>query len=212
MKENIKLICFDLDDTLILANSWKKLGIALGLSVEEDRRLYKEYKSGLITYDEWNDKVIEKYMEHEDSTRSGITKILSGYSFKEGARETINYIKDKGYEIVLISGSIDILVDMVAKDLGIKYYKANNTFVFDENDRLIGVHSNGDDVLAKVDHLESFCEMLDIDIKECACIADGDNDIEMFRRTGHGITFKGQEIEKEAWKVIDSFEDLKGIF
>ena len=185
MKENIKLICFDLDDTLILANSWKKLGLALGLSVEEDRRLYKEYKSGLITYDEWNDKVIEKYMEHEDSTRSGITKILSGYSFKEGARETINYIK---------------------------YYKANNTFVFDENDRLIGVHSNGDDVLAKVDHLESFCEMLDIDIKECACIADGDNDIEMFRRTGHGITFKGQEIEKEAWKVIDSFEDLKGIF
>jgi len=212
MKENIKLICFDLDDTLISANSWKKLGLALGVSVEEDRKLYKEYKAGLFTYDEWNDKLLERYMEHEDASREGVTKILSNYSFKEGAKEAVLYLKEKGYELVLISGSIDILVDIVAKDLGIKYAKANNTFVFDEKDRLIGVHSNGDDVLAKAEHLESFCEMLGVDIKECACIADGDNDIEMFRRTGHGVTFRGFKIESEAWKVVDTLHDLKDIF
>jgi len=77
---------------------------------------------------------------------------------------------------------------------------------------LIGVHSNGDDVLAKAEHLESFCEMLGVDIKECACIADGDNDIEMFRRTGHGVTFRGFKIESEAWKVVDTLHDLKDIF
>lgn len=212
MKENIKLICFDLDDTLISANSWKKLGLALGVSVEDDRRLYKEYKAGLFTYDEWNDKLLEMYMEHEDASREGITKILSDYVYKEGAKEAVNYLKDKGYELILISGSIDILVDIVAKDLGIKYAKANNTFVFDEDDRLIGVHSHGDDVLAKAEHLESFCEMLGSDIKECACIADGDNDIEMFRRTGRGVTFRGLKIENEAWKVIDTLHDLKNIF
>lgn len=212
MKENIKLICFDLDDTLITANSWKNLGLALGVSIEEDRKLYKEYKAGLFSYDEWNNKLLERYMEHEDANREGMTKILSKYTYKEGAREAVNYLKEKGYELVLLSGSVDIIVDIVAKDLGIKYAKANNTFVFDENNRLVGVHSNGDDVLAKAEHLESFCEMLGVDIKECACVADGDNDIEMFRRTGRGITFRGLKIESEAWKVIDTLHDLKNIF
>jgi phosphoserine phosphatase len=122
------------------------------------------------------------------------------------------YVKEKGYELVLISGSIDILVEIVAKDLGIKYYKANNTFVFNENDRLVGVRSGGADVLAKAERLESFSEMLGINIKECACVADGDNDIEMFRRTEHGVTFRGLAIESEAWKVIDTLHDLKSIF
>ncbi|HEY5588958.1 MAG TPA: HAD family phosphatase [Candidatus Paceibacterota bacterium] len=209
---NIKLICFDLDETLINSGSWKGLGLALGVSVEEDRRLYNEYKSGKITYDEWNDKILEYYLKHEDSNRDEITKILSNYSYIEGAREAVEYLKSKGYKIVLISGSIDILVNMVALDLGIQYSKANNTFIFDDNDKLIGIHSGGNDVLAKASHLESFCEMFGIDIKECACIADGANDIEMFRLTEHGITFSGSPIENEAWKVINSFSDLKNIF
>ena len=208
---NIKLICFDLDETLISNGSWKGLGLALGISVEDDRRLYNEYKSGQITYDEWNDKILEYYLKHEDSNREGITKILSKYSYIEGAQEAVEYLKSKGYKIVLISGSIDILVNMVALDLGIQYSKANNTFVFDDHNKLIGIHSGGNDVLAKAAHLESFCEMFGIDVKDCACIADGANDIEMFRLTEHGITFSGSPIENEAWKVIDSFKDLKNI-
>jgi phosphoserine phosphatase len=209
---NIKLICFDLDETLIKKNSWKNLGLSLGVSEEEDRRFYNEYKSNSISYDEWNDKILELYLKHKDANRDSIIKTLSKYFYNEGAQEIVKYLKDKGYILVLISGSIDILVNMVALDLGIPYNKANNTFIFDEQNRLIGIHSGGNDVLAKAEHLESFCEMLNIDIKECACIADGRNDVEMFRRTGHGITFKGSIIENESWKVIESFEDLKSIF
>ena len=61
-------------------------------------------------------------------------------------------------------------------------------------------------------YLESFCEMLDVDINECAAIGDGANDIGLFKATGHGVTFKGSNIEKDAWKVIGSFDDLKDIF
>jgi phosphoserine phosphatase len=49
-------------------------------------------------------------------------------------------------------------------------------------------------------------------MQECACIADGANDIEMFRRTGRGVTFRGSPIEKDAWKVIDSLHDIREIF
>jgi len=210
--DNIKLICFDLDQTLITHSSWKELGLALGVSYDEDQRLYKEYESGKLTYDEWNNKILQYYLKHKDATREGIRNILSKYSYTEGVREAVEYLKSKDYILVLISGSIDILVEMVAHDLGIKYFKANNTFIFDDNDRIQSIHTYGDEISAKADHLESIAEMLGINIKECACIADGANDIEMFSRTSHGVTFKNSPIEKEAWKVIESFDDLKDIF
>lgn len=206
--DEIKLICFDLDETLIEKSSWKELSLSLGISTEEDEQLYQEYMARKITYERWNDLVLEKYLEHPDANRESITDILSRYTFREGAREAVNYLREKDYELVLISGSIDIVVNLVAKDLGISYAKANNTFVFDEHDKLQSIHAHGDDVREKANHLESFCEMLDIKITECACIGDGANDIEMFRRTGHGVTFKGSPIEKDAWKVIDSLSDI----
>jgi hydroxymethylpyrimidine pyrophosphatase-like HAD family hydrolase len=54
--------------------------------------------------------------------------------------------------------------------------------------------------------------MLNIPIESCACIGDGANDIEMFKKTGRGITFKGSSIEKDAWKVIESLDELTEIF
>jgi phosphoserine phosphatase len=101
------------------------------------------------------------------------------------------------------------LVDIVARDLGIELASATNQFVFDAADKLVDIIAPDDDTHIKLHHLQSFCTLLGIDIKECACIGDGDNDIEMFRATGKGITFKGSKIESEAWKVVESFTDLQ---
>ncbi len=206
--DEIKLVCFDLDQTLINKNSWRELSLALGISALEDARLFAEFKAGKITYEIWNDIVLEEYLKHQDASREGITKILSNYTLNPGAREAVNYIREKDYELVLISGGIDIIVNMVAKDLGISFAKANNTFRFDENDRLMAIHTTGDNTHEKANHLESFCELLNIKMTECACVADGDNDLEMFKRTKHGITFVGSPIEADAWKIIDSLEDI----
>ncbi|MEK9155350.1 MAG: HAD family phosphatase [Patescibacteria group bacterium] len=208
MHPEIKLVCFDLDQTLINQNSWYELSLALGVPAELDRQLYNEFKAGSITYEQWNDRVIEEYMKHENATRKGITESLCGYTYNEGAREAVKHLQQSGYEVVLISGSIDIIVDHVAKDLGIRYAKANNTFLFDENDRLKGVHAHGDDTIAKAQHLESFCDLLGVKMHECACIGDGENDVEMFRRTRKGITFTGSRIESDAWKIVDSLQDI----
>ena len=209
---DIKLVCFDLDDTLIRQNSWYTLNRSLGITAEEDQRLFEDYEAGRMSYEKWNDILLERYLEHEGSTRKGITEVFSSYEYAEGARESVVYLQSKGYVIVLISGSVDIIVDIVARDLDIKYAKANNTFVFDEAQRLQSIHTYGNDTLGKARHLESFCEMLDVRMDECACIGDGANDLEMFRRTGRGITFKGSKIEKDAWKVIDSLKDIPTIF
>ncbi|HEV7701854.1 MAG TPA: HAD-IB family phosphatase [Candidatus Paceibacterota bacterium] len=202
MAENIKLICFDLDDTLLTYKSWRILNRALGIPEEDDIQMWNDYNEGKISYGTWNNKILYRYLQHIDATREGITKIASRYTYANGVRETIDYLKEKGYNIVLISGSFDIFVSIIAKDLDIKFFKANNTFIFDDKGRLQAIHDNGDDKLAKVRYLESFCEMLNVTIDQCACIGDGANDIELFKKTGHGITFKGSNIESDAWKVI----------
>src|SRR5258708_24958836 len=100
--EKIKLICFDLDQTLITQASWYELGLALGVSDEEDKRLFAEYTAGRLTNQEWNDTLLERYMEHPDANREGITHILSRYTLTEGAREAVEYLKAKKYELALI--------------------------------------------------------------------------------------------------------------
>ncbi|MFA6018356.1 MAG: HAD-IB family phosphatase [Patescibacteria group bacterium] len=212
MPSDIKLVCFDLDLTLISHNSWSDLNMALGVSADEDTRLYTEYKTGKITYEEWNALTLEKYLEHADATRDGVTKALSNYRYSDGAREAVRYLQEKGYIVVLISGSIDIIVNLIAKELGITYAKANNTFLFDEHDRLNGITTDGDDRISKARHLEAFCELLGVQMSECACIGDGENDLEMFRRTGKGITFAGSSIESEAWRTINSLHDIPKLF
>ena len=211
MSDTIKLVCLDLDETLISDNSWLLLGLALGMTKERDQELYDQYAQGEITYDEWNGLVLREYLKHEDATREGINRIVSLYTLAPGAREAIGYLRERDYELVLISGSLDLFVSRVAHDLGITYYKANNTLVFDDSGRLTNIHTPGDDTEHKLIHLEAFCDLLDIGLTECACIADGANDIDMFRRTGKGITFRGSKIEKDAWKVIDSFYDIPTI-
>lgn len=207
----IKLVCFDLDKTLITKNSWYDLNLALGMTPEEDQKLYDEYYAGKITYKEWIHELLTLFLKKGKANLETITKALSVYTLSDGAREMVDYVRSKGYKVALISGSMDVQVDLVAKDLGIGLAKATNDFIFDENDDLKDIVTLADDKIAKLNFLEGFCRELGIEITECACVGDGDNDIELFRKTKHGITFTGSKIENEAWKVISGLGDLKTI-
>jgi len=208
---DIRLVCFDLDKTLITSNSWYDLNLALGITHEEDTAMYDDYMAGKFSYQEWIKKLLELFKRSPLANEKDVTEILSRYTLSEGAREAVNYVKEKGYHVALISGSLDVLVDLVANDLDIELAEATNELIFDAEGKLVDIISPGDDKYIKLHHLESFARRLGIDIKECACIGDGDNDIEMFRATGKGITFKGSKIESEAWKVIDRLTNLNTV-
>ena len=211
MKKDIKLICFDLDKTLINQNSWYTLNLAMGMTPEEDQKLVDEYFAGKFSYEEWVKKILDLYLERGKANLKNITNALSKYELADGAKEVVEQLKSKGYHIALISGSINVLVDIVAKDLGIELSEGVNAFIFDENDDLENIVTYGKDEIAKLNILESYCRKLGIDISECVCVGDGDNDIEMFKKTGKGITFRGSKIESDAWQVIDNLSDLKDI-
>jgi len=208
----IKLVCFDLNKTLIEENTWFELNKAMGVTEEEDEFLYKIWEEGFITYSEWQDILTRMYRKRGNPTRSNILKIVSNYTYKKGAKEIIKYLQSKNYEIALISAAMDMLIEKCTKELNIKYFAANNRFIFDDKNVLTKMECSSNEASQKLENLEAICRKIGISITECACVGDGDNDKELFKTTKHGVTFKGSKLEPIAWETINNLYDLRLIF
>jgi phosphoserine phosphatase len=211
MQSEIKLVCFDLNKTLIKENTWLNLNLDMGMTKEEDDLLFELWEEGVISYNEAQSLIERIYKKRGKATKEAILKSISKYTYVEGAKEIVKYLKYQGYKVALITGSLTVLAEKVAQELDIDFFEANNILIFNEKNYLESLIPLGDDSLVKLRHLESFCNRLNISIDECVCIGDGDNDALMFERCGHGITFKGSKIEKIAWKTITSLAEIKNI-
>jgi phosphoserine phosphatase len=102
-------------------------------------------------------------------------------------------------------------VERIAKDLDIDLFGSNALLRFDNKDVLeeMVVLSNEPD--SKVIYLQAFCRRLGIQENQVAAIGDGSNDIELFKRTGHGITFEDSKIKKHARKTVGSLKDIEAL-
>lgn len=212
MKHVIKLICFDLNKTLIKENTWLELNKAMGVTEQEDTFLYRMWEEGFITYSEWQDILTRMYRKRGNPSKSNILKIVSNYTYRKGAKDIIHYLQKKNYKIALISAAMDLLIEKCAKELHIKYFAANNRFIFDKRGLLEKMECSQNEAFQKLKNLKRICQKISISITNCACVGDGDNDIELFKKTKHGITFKGSKLEPIAWETIESLNDLRKIF
>lgn len=212
MESDIKLICFDLNETLIEENTWLNLNLAMGVTPEEDEEILRDFQTGVTTYEEGQNRLEEIYRTRGKANKDTVTKVAERYSFYDGAEEIVKYLKDKGYELALVSGSVDVLAKKVAQVLGIPRSAANNKFVFDENGKFLHIDALHEDADFKIEVVQEYCDELRIEPSQVAAVGDGINDIKLFEYTGNGITYRDRDIAKYAWKLIDKLEDLKHIF
>lgn len=207
----IKLVIYDLNKTLIKDNSWYDLNIAMGITDQEDQMLLNFYQDGIINYHDWLRIIKNIYINRGTLKKYQIEKILHNYTYNEGAHESIKYLKNKGYKIGLISGAMDILVEKVAQEAKIDWWAANNSMHFDKQGNLKNITIIDEDENAKLTLLKQMCQEQNIALHQTVCIGDGDNDILLFKATNRGITFKDSKIEKFAWKTINSLHDINQI-
>jgi phosphoserine phosphatase len=207
---DIKLVVFDLNATLIDDHTWPKFQSLMGLTEEEDLLLWKLNKEGVLPNEYWAKIVNNIYRTRTHRTRTEITKSLLDFTYLPDAENVIAKIKAK-YTVGIISGSPDILVEHIARKLKIDFFGSNAMILFDQEDFFQKLVVLDEEPQGKLVHLQAFCRRLGITPQEVACIGDGDNDLELFRATGHGITFSDSPITSEAWKTIDSLADLPSI-
>lgn len=206
---DIKLIGFDLNGTLIPENTWLNLNLAMGMTQAEDSDLLRLYETGQMSYRECQKRIETLYLKRGRATERAIEKIIAQYDYNDGVEDVIRYLGRK-YHLALISGSMDVLVNRVADELGIKHRYSNNTLVF-RNGRLVRIDVSADDSDFKVQVLTELSGSLGLSLFQCAYVGDSSNDLKIFTATGRGITFSGSPIEKTAWKIILSLQELKEI-
>lgn len=205
-----ELIVFDINKTLIKESSWLDLNIAMGVTPAEDDQLMSWGAEGVISDQTGQQILCSIYKKRAQPTRANIAEIVCNFTYLDGAKESVRALQERGYEVALISGAMDVLVEEIAGQLGISHWRANNTFVFDEQGLLARIDTANNDSQFKVEAVNELCAELGVDTGEIMSIGDGDNDIDLFAASGMAVTFTyaSDAAKAAAQHHIDRLEQL----
>ncbi len=219
----VKIVFFDCDGVVIFGNPWLRLHRAMNVSPELDREWYDAYSRGEITYDEWNQKVVDHYKD-QGLTREKYEEILDikNFELNEEAIDLINFIKSQNIHFAFISSGIEFYISQIAKHFGTEYYHANAVFHFAEDGSFTKTTYTDVDPKAKVIAINDFCQKLGLNPEESLFIGDANNDLDAFRHTKRGLLYrttnpnhlndswwhKDDELQKAAWRKIDNLRSV----
>jgi HAD superfamily phosphoserine phosphatase-like hydrolase len=113
---NFKLICFDVDGTLVDGISWLLLTEGLGCSPKKHIDIFNSAKKGEISFIEGERMLTKMYKQSGNATHKFIRNLFSEIKPKPEAGKIISYLKEKNYKIYLISGAIDVCVARIVKE------------------------------------------------------------------------------------------------
>jgi HAD superfamily phosphoserine phosphatase-like hydrolase len=211
---NKKLICLDVDGTLTnIKSSWLVVTETLGCSVDEVLSYYGGAMAGKIPFAEGEERVAEIFRSSGKATKEFIGKIFEKEPLKPEAVELVEYLKRDGYDIWLVSGSVDIHVQAVAKQIGAVGFYAHASLEFDQQGILSKINYGGDQCPWKAGVVRELAAKYNIPVKEIIFVGDGENDIDVFKETGRGIAVfpYDERLEGIAWKKVKSLSEIKDI-
>lgn len=203
-----KLIVFDLNHTLIRDNSWRDLNLAMGITPEEDAALMACAARGGITDAEGQAWLLQRYQQRGDCRRVVVQRILSQYTYMPHAQMVVAALQARGYRVAINSGAMDILVSMVAEQLGVALWRASNHFIFDDHNMLCQIDAPDNDAAAKLQQLRELAAEQQVSLSDCLVVGDGANDLPLFAATGNGVAFADSPAARHARWVIADLRDI----
>jgi len=233
----LKVVCFDVDGTLVEGNSWLYLTRGLGGSEKKHLKIFHQLKKGKISLERAERLLLEMwrksnrrskrimrrafsvflkmkfYLKRNEITKEKVERIFSEVKLKPEAKEVISYLKEKGYKIYLVSGGIDIYVEEIATKLKVDGFYASSSLGFNEKGILNRIYYQVNQGEIKVRQLKKIAKSLNISLDGIVFVGDSDNDIDAFKITRHGIAVNSsnKELNSIAWKKVSSLEEIENI-
>ncbi|MCW1296272.1 MAG: HAD family phosphatase [Candidatus Parvarchaeota archaeon] len=214
----IRLIVFDLEGILTKnSSSWFTLNKKFGISEEEDKKYFNMYMANKITYKKWAEIIIKIWIKNAKPKKTHLLNFFKKVMLQlnPGVRKTIHELKKRGYKIVVISGSLDVSIN-IKKILGVDEVIHGSKAIFDQRGNLIGVDVNSDfhrkDFVGKFKSLIKICKKFNIKLDECAAIGDSWNDYLLFKKCAFSIAFNSNDARlKKVADVIINKNNLSEI-
>lgn len=187
MDENHKfrLVIFDLDGTLTQERSiWEYIHKRLGKWYGFAEKYQNQFLAGKISYEEFceRDAQVWKGMRVDE-----LLEIVKTVPFHPGVDELINYLKQKGLRLSMVSSGLSVLSDWVHQKFGFDYSVSND--LLHENGILSGKVKIQVYFDKKADWVKRILKQFGVKSEEVIAIGDSSGDMDMFQMVGFSIAF-----------------------
>ena len=201
-----RLICFDMDSTLIETEVIDELAIRAGVG-DQVKAITEAAMRGEIDFCE---SFRQRCALLKGLDVSVMQEIAENLPITEGVDRLMRILKKVGFKIAILSGGFTYFGNYLKQKYNIDYVYANELEV--ENGKLTGRHV-GDivDGKRKAELLRLIAQVENVDIRQTVAVGDGANDLPMISIAGLGIAFHAKPKVTATAKQSISTIGLDGI-
>ena len=180
-----RLICFDMDSTLIQTERIDELAMRAGVG-DKVKAITESAMRGEIDFKESFRQRVELLKGLDASVMREIAETMP---ITEGAERLMSVLKRYGYKIAILSGGFTYFGQYLQRKFNIDYMYANELEI-GEDGKLTGRYI-GDivDGKRKAELLKLIAQVEKVDLAQTIAVGDGANDLPMLSIAGLGIAF-----------------------
>ncbi len=205
-RRNRRLICFDMDSTLIKTEVIDELADRAGAGPQV-RAITEAAMRGEIDFTESFSRRVALLRGLDVEVMKEIAENLP---IMDGAERLMSVLKMCGYKIAILSGGFTYFGNYLKKKFDMDYMYANELEV--ENGKLTGRYTGEVvDGKRKAELLRLIAQVEKIQLEQVIAVGDGANDLPMLSIAGLGIAFHAKPKVKEAARQSISTIGLDGI-
>lgn len=179
-----RLICFDMDSTLIETEVIDELAIRAGVG-DQVKEITERAMRGEIDFKE---SFTERVALLKGLDASVMEDIAQHLPITEGVDRLMFVLKQYGYKIAILSGGFTYFGNYLKNKYGIDYVYANELEIVDGKltGRYVGEIVDG---RRKAELLKLIAQVENVNLAQTIAVGDGANDLPMLSEAGLGIAF-----------------------
>ena len=201
-----RLICFDMDSTLVHTECIDELAEKAGVGAQV-RAITESAMRGEIDFKE---SFTRRVALLKGLPVSALEEIAQNLPYNEGLERMMKILKMVGYKTAILSGGFTYFGKLLQSKFGFDYVYANELEI--EDGKLTGRYV-GDivDGTRKAELLKLLCQFENINLAQSVAVGDGANDLPMISLAGLGIAYHAKPKVRESASQSISSTGLDGI-
>lgn len=190
-RRNRRLVCFDMDSTLVEAEVIDELAKAAGVG-DEVAAITARAMAGDLDF---NQSFTQRMALLKGLDAKVLADIADSLPITEGAERLISTLRKLGYKTAILSGGFSYFARHLQVRLGIDYVYANELEVVDGKvtGKVVGEIVNGE---KKAELLKQLAKQENIFLEQVIAVGDGANDLPMLSIAGLGIAYRAKPLVK----------------